>query len=254
MSRVALYYDLAPFYDRLYARKDYRQESAELLRLARHEIGRPPRTLLDVGCGTGRHLEAFSRTLDCVGTDLSPSMLDRARERLGASFPLVRGDMRRFRLRRRFDVVTCLFSAIGYMRTRADRDAALANFARHLNPGGVVLVVGWVLPERWRGDTTSLLTYDGPEATVARVTRSSLRGGTAVLTMHYLVGEKGRPIRHLKEEHRQSLVSADEMLGSFRRAGLRARVVRSGRWTDRGLYVGVRPADPVRGRVRKVRT
>jgi ubiquinone/menaquinone biosynthesis C-methylase UbiE len=51
-----LYGDLADVYDRIYARKSYRDEAAEIHRIARRK-GRPhARSLLDVGCGTGRHL------------------------------------------------------------------------------------------------------------------------------------------------------------------------------------------------------
>ena len=44
-------------------------------------------------------------------------------------------------------MVTCLFSAVGYMTTEADLDAAVANMAQHVRPGGVLLVEGWITPD-----------------------------------------------------------------------------------------------------------
>lgn len=69
-SRTGRYYDA--FYDA--AGKDYREESAELLERIRARCPEA-RTLLDVACGTGRHLEHLSRAFACMGLDLDPAML-----------------------------------------------------------------------------------------------------------------------------------------------------------------------------------
>ena len=60
------------FYDAL--GKDYEWEARKVLRLVRRHRPRP-RTLLDVACGTGRHLEVFARSLRCVGVDLDGDMV-----------------------------------------------------------------------------------------------------------------------------------------------------------------------------------
>ena len=238
----ALYHALAPFYDRIYSAKGYRIEVDRLIALARRTIGRAPRSLLDVGCGTGRHLAEFRRRIpEVAGVDLSAEMLREARGRLPRDVVLRQGDMRSFRLPRTYDVVVCLFSAIGYLLRRADRDRAVANFFRHVSPGGVVLVEGWVRPEAWRPGTLHLLAYDGPDAKVARLSSSSRSGGISTIQMHYLVGVPGAPVRHLVEHHRNALIPPEEMLGSFRRAGFRARVDLRGRYRERGLYIGERP-------------
>jgi len=50
-------------------------------------------SILDVGCGTGSHLELYQRyKCDLYGIDLSPSMLGIARERLGETAQLDLGD------------------------------------------------------------------------------------------------------------------------------------------------------------------
>ena len=72
------------------------------------------RTLLDVACGTGRHLEYLRSSFETEGVDADDAMLDVARARL-RDVPLSVGDMRDLDLGRRFDVVTCLFSAIGFV-------------------------------------------------------------------------------------------------------------------------------------------
>ena len=234
MSRNLLHGELAEYYDVIYRFKDYPREALELLRLATRYLGKRPQSLLDVGCGTGVHLAEFRKKLSVAGVDLSPDMLRVARRRLGKRARLVRGDMRRFSLDSKFDVVTCLFSAFAYMQTRRDRDLAIANFYGHLNPGGVALVEGWVLPERWRGRGGDLVTYEDRSVRVARMTSSRRERNDSVVEYQFLVGRRGKPIRHFAEVDRNPLVKAEDLLGSFRRAGFRARVLLGGRYRRRG--------------------
>jgi SAM-dependent methyltransferase len=241
MTLPAMYDQLAQYYDRIYAWKDYGKETRQLARIVRKSLGSPGKTLLDVGCGTGRHLELFRREYTVAGVDVSRAMLSIARHRLGRGVPLTQGDMRTFNLGRRFDVVVCLFSAIGYMNRKTDRNRAIANIFRHVSPGGVALVEGWVRPSRWRGDGISLDTYDGPECKIARVTHAFRRGDVSGLDIQYLIAEPKKPVRHIAEKDRKTLVEPKDMLDSFRRAGFHARVILSGPYRNRGLYVGVRP-------------
>ena len=62
-------------------------------------------SLLDVGCGTGRHLEYLRSHYEVAGVDISEQLLAQARKRL-PGVPLYLGDLRSFDLGRRFDVVT----------------------------------------------------------------------------------------------------------------------------------------------------
>lgn len=245
MSRAALYRDLAPYYDRLYSFKDYPGEVERLRAIIDRKFARPARSLLDVGCGTGHHLELLRKWYDVAGVDASPAMLRVARSRLGPSVPLFRGDMRAFDLGRRFDVLVCLFSAFGYMATPADRARAARNFFRHLTPGGLALIEGWVLPDRWKaGRPVHVQSYVEPRFAIVRVTDATRRGRWTTLAMDYLVAEAGRPTRHFRELHRQPLVPSEEHLRCFRRAGFSATMLRGGGYRDRGLYVLRRPSEP----------
>ena len=127
--------------------KDYAGEAARLTELIR---ARNPsaRTLLDVACGTGKHLEALRSEFEVEGVDIDEGLLAIARGRLG-SVPLHTADMRDFDLGRRFDAVTCLFSAIGHVADGDELDAAVASMARHLEPGGVLIVEPWLEPDVW---------------------------------------------------------------------------------------------------------
>jgi ubiquinone/menaquinone biosynthesis C-methylase UbiE len=238
-SDTSQFRELAEYYDPLNEGKDYRGEAERLEVLARR-FGRAGRTTwLDVACGTGRHLEVLSRKRPCVGLDASSEMLRIARRRL-PRLRLVRGDMRTFRLGRRFDVVSCLFSAIGHLRTKEDVRKTFANFARHLNPGGVAIVEPWIAPADFRDGMIRLQTFVGPTMTIARCASGSRRGNRSRIHYHFLVGKRGREIRYYEVTDVGLLLSRPELLRLMRAAGLHPRFLRRGLTSGRGLLVGVK--------------
>ncbi|MDG4831742.1 class I SAM-dependent methyltransferase [Solwaraspora sp. WMMD1047] len=110
----------------------------DLVRRFAHRVGTAPR-LLDVGCGTGRdagHLATLGYT--ATGLDTSMPMLTYARRR-HPSVRFLRADLRNFDLADRFDVITCLDSALLYCHRNADLTSFLSCCHRQLRPGGLLL-------------------------------------------------------------------------------------------------------------------
>jgi SAM-dependent methyltransferase len=239
-----MYRDLAEYYDRIYHRKDYRSSTAQLVALARRFGRSGARRWLDVACGTGRHLELLRRRYDVVGLDLSEPMLHVARRRL-PGVRLVRGDMRSFELGERFDVVSCLFSAIGYLRSEAEILRAFRTFAHHLVPGGVVLVEPWIAPSQFRPGHVSVDVYEDETTKIVRVGASERRGEFARILFYYLIGEEGRGVRYVHEAEDLRLVPYPRLRQLMTDAGLRATWVppaKVGRHA-RGWLIGVSPRE-----------
>jgi SAM-dependent methyltransferase len=230
----------ARIYDAVYSWKDYGRE-AELV----HELvqARKPgaETLLDVACGTGAHLAELRRWYRCEGLDLDGELLAVARERL-PDVPLHRGDMRDFDLGRRFDAVTCLFSSIGYVLTVEALAAGIAAMARHLEPGGVLLVEPWLSPEGVRVPQVGAVFVDEPELKIARVNAIEVDGRLSSFEFHYLVGTPAG-VEHFTERHELGLFTREEQLAAFRAAGLAVEHDEEG-LMGRGLYVGLAPSRP----------
>jgi ubiquinone/menaquinone biosynthesis C-methylase UbiE len=204
-------------YDLEYSFKDYCGEAATLERIIRKRHPQAT-TLLDVACGTGKHLEHLQAHFECEGTDLDGGLLEVARRRV-PGVPLHEADMRTLELDRQFDVITCLFSAIGFVGGPDGLNAAARAFARHLGAGGLALVEPWLTPDRWVPNRPHLQSYEEPELVLARATVSGLRDERISTTeMHYLVATPGG-VEHFVEEHELYLFTNEEMRDAFEDAG-----------------------------------
>ena len=236
----------AELYDAIYGDKDYAGEARQVHEVIQR-LGRSGgRALLDVACGTGLHLSHLRAWYDVEGVELSDGMLAVARRRL-PGVPLHQGDMAEFRLDRRFDAITCLFSAIGYVRTVERLRRAVANMARHLAPGGVLVVEPWLFPDAYRPGHIHGRFVDRPRLKLARMCVSGVEGRLSVLDMHYLVTTPSGTDR-FTERHEIGLFAPEEYEDAFRAAGLRVAFDAQG-LTGRGLYAGVKDAPAAAGAV-----
>lgn len=106
----------------------------------------PAASALDVACGTGMYAIPLAQAgLTVVGSDLSRAMLDGARRNAAAAnvtIDWIAAPMQALsdKVTRRFDAVLCMGNSIPHLLDEGDLDAALAGFARMLNPGGIVVL------------------------------------------------------------------------------------------------------------------
>jgi ubiquinone/menaquinone biosynthesis C-methylase UbiE len=99
--------------------------------------------VLDVGCGTGTHLELYQRyKCRLYGIDLSPAMLEIARDRLGESAQLDLGDAADMPYTDdRFDLIICMISL--HEMSPETRSAVLDEMMRVLKSDGRILLVDY---------------------------------------------------------------------------------------------------------------
>ncbi len=230
--------EMAQYYDLIYAFKDYHAEADAIKACILRHNATPDQRLLDVACGTGRHVEHLSASFHAEGLDLSPELLELAKRR-NPGIPFHCSDMRTFDLSDRFDVITCLFSAIGYMASIADLKLALSTMANHLRSNGLLIIEPWLTPEMWKPGTVHALLVDEPELKIARINTSETRNGRSVFDLHHLIGTP-EGTRHVVEHHEMGLFTVQDMTSAFEAAGLDVTHDPKG-ITGRGLYLGVRP-------------
>ena len=104
-------------------------------------------TILDIGCGAGNQtlnlLQVFPDA-ECTLLDISPAMLERAKERVGAVAPgpviAMEGDIRTAELPQgKFDIAVAA-AVLHHLRDEDDWKRTFAKIHSLLKPGGVLLV------------------------------------------------------------------------------------------------------------------
>jgi ubiquinone/menaquinone biosynthesis C-methylase UbiE len=227
------------FYDAIYlARgKDYALESQEIHELIQKHKRSKGNTLLDLACGTGLHLQFFSRDYQCEGLDLDAEMLKVAGERC-KKITLHQGNMIDFRIDKKFDAITCLFSSIGYVQSVENLHRTITTMSGHLQPGGVLVIEPWIYPERWKPGAVHSVFVDEPELKIARLNVSRTEDRRSILEMHYLVGTP-QGINYFTELHEMGLFTHEEYLQAFYQNKLETIYDAKG-LTGRGLYLGIK--------------
>ncbi len=225
----------AAFYDAIYAWKDYSGETFKLEAIMGKYKQSHGQTLLDVACGTGAHIPYLRPQFTVEGLDIDPDMLAIARER-NPGITFHEGDMLDFDLGRKFGVITCLFSAIGYVKTVPALDQAVQNMSRHLQPGGILIVEPWLMPEVHETGHVHATFVDRPDLKVARMNISEKENGLSILDFHYLVATP-QGIEYFTERRELGLFSHEDYLMAFDRGGLETFHDPEG-LMGRGLYIG----------------
>jgi ubiquinone/menaquinone biosynthesis C-methylase UbiE len=131
------YRKIARIYDRLF------DSMNKGLKLVGIRMFRPSKgiSILDVGCGTGSHLELYQRyECNLYGLDLSPSMLEVARERLGDSAQLDLGDATDMPYEDgKFDLIISMLTL--HEMSPETRSLVLGEIKRVLKNDGRILVI-----------------------------------------------------------------------------------------------------------------
>ncbi|MDP6343867.1 MAG: class I SAM-dependent methyltransferase [Alphaproteobacteria bacterium] len=119
------------------------------------QLAKDARSVLDLGCGTGRLAADLAAERSVVGVDPASAMLDVARQRPGGDrVTWVEADARTVRLGRQFDLVLLTGHAFQVFITEEDQRSVCATIAEHLTAGGQFIFDSRnPAAEAWRGWT-----------------------------------------------------------------------------------------------------
>lgn len=219
------------YYDLLYHDKDYEGETAYVLRLLSKHM-ESPRSALDLGCGSGRHMACMARSgIAVTGVELSASMCGRAMAARAALDPetarrieLVQGDVRTVRTGRLYDAVTALFHVASYQTTNADLVSFFKTASSHLRPGGLFLFDCWYGPAVLTSRPEQRIREARNDAArIIRFTRSTLRVNDNVVDVRFtvLATPTDRPDwKEFEETHSMRYLFAPEVHGFLEAAGM----------------------------------
>lgn len=122
------------------------EQVAGMLSLIEEAYDHAPTSVLDVGCGTGRHVVSFAEQgIEAHGLDISAEYIERAEDRATAAdvadaTSFYARDMRELDgISQTYDLLTCVYTSFGFFDDETNA-ALLEAFADRLNPGGVLLL------------------------------------------------------------------------------------------------------------------
>jgi SAM-dependent methyltransferase len=203
--------EYAEQYDRLYAAKDYQQECALVESAFAKYAGSRPRTLLDVGCGTGGHaIELARRGFRVTGVDLSAHMLKQAGAKAAglaadARPRWLQGDARDFDAQGTFDAAIMMFAVIGYLTGNQDVLQGLRNIRRHLPSGALFVCDFWYGPTVLSNRPTDRVrVLDTERGEVIRTTQTQLDVPAHTADVKFMLWalEEGKVAARTVETHR----------------------------------------------------
>lgn len=126
-------------YDQLYYgnQRLYKKEITEIIKYFPKQI----KTILDVGCGTGKHaLELFKLgyKVDCL--DISPQAIKTAKNNLKKYQAKIKlQNIVNYKSEKKYDAVLALFMVLSYLQKETDFIRSLKNIYNSLNNNGVFI-------------------------------------------------------------------------------------------------------------------
>lgn len=140
------YEELFSNYAKTYDTEPFTRGTLQEVGFIESELGHDRnRTILDIGCGTGRHaIELALRGYQVTGIDISAGQLERAREKAGKAgvkVEFIEADARSFSLSKQFDAVIMICEgAFPLMETDEMNHHILENASVALKKGGKIIL------------------------------------------------------------------------------------------------------------------
>ena len=245
MTEEKLYKNFAEYYDKIYKNMDYDGES-EFIKWAVDEHKTSENNhLIDVACGTGTHAQKLTESFKITGVDISPEMLKIARDKVPEAV-FILGDMKNLNTKTKFDVLTCIFSAIHYNKNIKELKETLINFYNQLNSGGILIFDLSLNNNNWIEGLVSVDTVVEEDLKIARICQSRLKDGIFNANFVFLVKDHGKLDFDI-DEHELGVFDVEEVTNLMNSIGFETVIYANftkKKWTnhngERPVFVGVK--------------
>jgi len=139
---MKLYNELAEYYFSIESK--HRDIRNDISFIRSYLTNSEQQSILDLGCGTGEHLEALRKFgFKVSGLDSSAEMLNIAKRRYPSGINFIHKDFGHFDFYNEFDSVICLFGSMDYLLNDKDVDTLFWNSWRAMKPGGFGIFEVW---------------------------------------------------------------------------------------------------------------
>jgi SAM-dependent methyltransferase len=129
------------YYHKLYAHRDEREAAGFIDELIRHLAPGKEATMIDVGCGSGRHCKQIaSKGFTVAGFDLAASSIKDAKKNENNDLHFFQHDMRMPFGTDHYDYVFNFFTSFGYFKSFEENNKIIRNMSRSLKCGGTLVL------------------------------------------------------------------------------------------------------------------
>lgn len=223
---MKVFEDYAYYYNLFYGDKDYIQEAKYIHDLIQKNNNKS-KSLLNLGCGTGRHDLEFNKLGYTVhGIDLSDNMIKQAlKNNIKDNLTFEVADIRNYKSNKKYDVVTSLFHVMSYQWINEDLEAAFRTAYNHLEKEGLFMFDCWygpgVLTDR---PAVRVKRIEDENYHVIRIAEPEMNAEKNLVHVNYqiLVTEKETGItKEIKETHRMRYLFTPEVEYILNRIGFK---------------------------------
>jgi SAM-dependent methyltransferase len=231
------------YYNLLYNEKNYRTE-AEFVDTIISKYANAAKTLLDLGCGTGRHDINLVSKYTITGVDRSPEMLTYAKElaekktnrKESSKLVFLQGDIRKICLDQQFDCIISLFHVMSYLNSNNDIKDVLKTVKFHLNPKGVFVFDFWYGPAvLTKKPSIRVKRMEDDDTRITRVAEPVIYPNDNIVDVNYTIlalDKKTKMTQELKETHRMRYLFLPEIKMLLSEAGF--EIYEFGEWLTGG--------------------
>lgn len=177
------------YYDLLYSDKNYKAEVDYVEGLIKVHT-EDAKSLLDMGCGTGKHAELFcEKGYKVHGIDLSQEMLEIAETRRKGKedrLSFSHSNIQELNLNKKFDAVVSLFHVMSYQSSNEELIKAFEVAKNHLSDGGVFIFDFWYGPAVLTDlPTTRVKRLENEQINVTRIAEPILHAQENIVDVNY---------------------------------------------------------------------
>jgi len=235
---MSVFVTYSKYYNLLYRDKDYESEADFVYSLIQKHTP-DSRSILDLGCGTGRH-DVFlaQKGYSVTGVDFSKEMIALGQSSLASldlqqsALNFLQGDIRTIRLDQQFDAVISLFHVMSYQTTNEDLKAAFITAKDHLAPGGMFIFDFWYGPAVVTNrPVVRVKRMEDSECKVIRIAEPVMYPNQNVVDVNYTVWVRDKStdkVEEIRETHKMRYWFMPEVNFFVKEAGF--NLLEAGEW------------------------
>ena len=222
---MEVFKDYAYYYNAFYQDKGYQAEAVQVDSLLKY--GTNIQSVINYGCGTGRHDLALCRLgYQCTGIDMSPLMIEIARENAkneAVTIDFSVADIRTYEPQGKYDAVISLFHVMSYQNSNQDITDAFRAARQALDQGGIFLFDVWygpgVLSDK---PAVRVREIDNEENKLVRIARPVMHDKENMVDVCYevlVINQKTNIVKKIEETHHMRYFFRPELEYFLQQAG-----------------------------------